>query len=179
MLVGYARVSTGEQDLSIQLGALCSAGCEKVFSEKVSGVTMDRPQLTHALEFVRDGDVLVVTRLDRFARSSVDLHNLLQTLSNKSVGFRCIEQQGVDTTSSSGKLMLGLLGAVAEFEQALRSERQREGIARAKLRGVYKGRKPSIDPNDVRGLIAAGMRPVDVAKQLGIGRASVYRLMRD
>jgi DNA invertase Pin-like site-specific DNA recombinase len=178
MLVGYARVSTSDQDLSSQLDRLRGAGCEKLFAEKVSGISAERPELIHALEFVREGDVLVVTRLDRFARSSADLHNLIRTLSKKEVGFRCIEQHGVDTTSSSGKLMLGLLGAVAEFELALRAERQREGIARAKLRGTYKGRRASIDPNDVRGLLAAGVRPVDVAKQLGIGRASVYRLMR-
>lgn len=179
MLVGYARVSTNDQDLSIQLDALRIGGCDKIFSEKLSGMTADRPQLVQALDFVREGDVLVVTRLDRFARSSVDLHNLIQTLSKKAVGFRCIEQNGVDTTSSSGKLMLGLLGAVAEFELALRSERQREGIARAKLRGIYKGRRPTIDSDEVRCLAAAGVRPVAIAKQLGIGRASVYRLMRE
>lgn len=137
MLIGYARVSTTDQDLSLQLNALTQAGCDKTFSEKLSGSTTDRHQLQLAIDFAREGDVVVVTRLDRFARSSVDLHTLIQKLHRKGVGFRCTEQAGVDTTTSSGKLMLGMLGAVAEFETALRAERQAEGIARAKERGVY------------------------------------------
>ncbi|NML04285.1 recombinase family protein [Sphingomonas sp. G-3-2-10] len=176
MLVGYARVSTAEQHLDPQLAQLHAAGADKVFSEKVSGTTAKRPQLLAAIEFAREGDVFVVTRLDRFARSSVDLHNLIQTLSNKGVGFRCIEQAGVDTTTSSGKLMLGMLGAVAEFETALRAERQAEGIAKAKADGRYQGRKATIDPAEVRRLLGEGMKPSAVAKALGIGRASVYRL---
>jgi len=176
MLVGYARVSTTDQSLDIQLEALKAAGCEKVFSEKLSGTTADRPQLQAAIEFVREGDVLLVTRLDRFARSSVDLHNLVTSLETKKVGFRCVEQGGIDTTSIHGQLMLGVLGAVAQFETALRSERQREGIEAAKAKGAYKGGKARIDPARVRAMLSEGMKPNEVARLLGCNRASVYRL---
>lgn len=176
MLVGYARVSTTDQDLTIQLEALAHAGCEKVFSEKRSGTNADREALQQALEFVRAGDVLLVTRLDRFARSSADLHVMLRTLETKEVGFRCIEQAGVDTTTSSGRMMLGMLGVIAEFETDLRRERQREGIAKAKAQGAYRGGKARIDPERVRTMLSGGMKPGAVAKTLGISRQSVYRL---
>ena len=176
MLVGYARVSTHEQDCTIQVDALMAAGCDKVFAEKVSGTSMRRPQLLQALEFVREGDVLLVTRLDRFARSSVDLHNMVQQLQAKRVGFRCIEQGGIDTTTIHGELMLGVLGAVAQFETQLRQERQREGIEAAKQRGAYKGGKARIDPARVRAMLLEGHSPTSVASALGINRASVYRL---
>lgn len=176
MLVGYARVSTADQDLTVQLDALAAAGCEKVFSEKESGTNADREALRACLDFVRDGDVLLVTRLDRFARSAHDLHCMVHTLIHKGVGFRCTEQAGIDTTSTMGKLMLGVLGAVAEFETALRSERQREGIEQAKQRGAYKGGKARIDARRVREMLSAGESPSVVAKALGINRSSVYRL---
>lgn len=177
MLVGYARVSTAEQSLDPQLVQLASAGADKVFSEKASGTSRShRAQLAHCLEFVREGDVLIVTRLDRIARSAVDLHNIIHALTQKGVGFRCTEQAGVDTTTSAGKLLVGMLAAVAEFEHSLRAERQAEGIAKAKADGRYKGRKATIDAVEVRRLLAQGMKPSAIAKQLGIGRASVYRL---
>lgn len=176
MLVGYARVSTTDQSLDIQLAALAAAGCEKVFSEKQSGTNADRPQLQAALDFVREGDVLLVTRLDRFARSSVDLHNMVKRLADKRVGFRCVEQGGIDTTTIHGELMLGILGSVAQFETSLRAERQREGIEAAKRRGAYKGAKARIDPVGVRAMLSEGMKPVEIAKLLGCNRASVYRL---
>lgn len=175
MLVGYARVSTTDQSLDIQVEALKAAGCEKVFSEKRSGTTTKRDALHSALEFVREGDVLLVTRLDRFARSSVDLHNMVRALEDKGVGFRCIEQSGVDTTTSSGKLMLSMLGAVAEFETAIRRERQQEGIEKAKAAGVYRGRKARIDPERVRQMLSEGMKPGQVAKALGCSRMTVHR----
>lgn len=176
MLVGYARVSTTDQDLTIQLEALKAAGCDKVFSEKVSGTTAQRAQLQQCLDFVREGDVLLVTRLDRFARSSVDLHNLIHSLIHKGVDFRCVEQSGIDTTTSMGKLMIGVLGSVAEFETDLRKERQREGVDAAKQRGAYKGSKARIDPLRVRAMLSEGNSPTEVANALGINRASVYRL---
>lgn len=176
MLVGYARVSTQEQDLTVQLDALHAVGCEKVFSEKVSGSTADRPQLQQCLDFCREGDVLLVTRLDRFARSSADLHTMVRSLETKGVGFRCVEQGGIDTTTTHGKLMLAVLGGVAEFETDLRRERQREGIERAKRQGAFKGGKARIDPARVKQMLSEGMKPTDVAKALGINRASVYRL---
>lgn len=175
MLVGYARVSTTDQSLDIQVEALKAAGCEKVFSEKRSGTTTKRDALQSALEFVREGDVLLVTRLDRFARSSVDLHNMVRALEDKGVGFRCVEQSGVDTTTSSGKLMLSMLGAVAEFETAIRRERQQEGIEKAKAAGVYRGRKARIDPERVRAMLSEGMKPGQVAKALGCSRMTVHR----
>ena len=176
MLVGYARVSSVGQSLDVQLAALEHAGCEKIFAEKQSGTsTIKRQELKDALEFVREGDALVVTRLDRLARSASDLHVIVAQLSKKGVGFRCLQQSGLDTTSSTGKLLLGVLASIAEFETDIRRERQREGIARAKAAGVYKGRKPTVDAATVRKLRDEGVSPTLIAKQLRIGRASVYR----
>ncbi len=176
MIVGYARVSTSDQSLDVQLGALAAAGCEKLFSEKRSGTTTDsREALAEALDFVRKGDSFVVTRLDRLARSMGDLYGIIERLTKKGVAFRCLQQSGVDTDSSTGRLMLGILGAVAAFETDLRRERQREGIEKAKSRGVYKGRKPSVDVDAVRALRVEGIGPSEIARRLGVSRASVYR----
>lgn len=180
MLVGYARVSSVGQSLDVQLSALNEAGCEKVFAEKQSGTsTSKRQELQQAIEFVREGDTLVVTRLDRLARSAADLHTIVSRLSQKGVNFRCLQQSGVDTSTSTGKLLLGMLAAIAEFETDIRKERQREGIERAKAAGVYKGRKPSVDADAVRQLREQGVTPTSIAKQLGIGRASVYRALQE
>lgn len=179
MLVGYARVSSVGQSLDVQLAALNEAGCEKIFAEKQSGTTTGkREQLQEAVEFVREGDTLIVTRLDRLARSANDLHSIMSRLSRKGVSFRCLQQSGVDTTTSTGKLLLGMLAAIAEFETDIRKERQREGIERAKAAGVYKGRKPSVDVAAVRELREKGVSPTAIAKQLGIARASVYRVLQ-
>ena len=176
--VGYARVSSVGQSLDVQVAALQDAGCTKLFCEKQSGTsTSKREKLQEALEFVREGDTLVVTRLDRLARSAGDLHALVSQLSRKGVGFKCLQQSGVNTTTSAGKLLLSMLAAVAEFETDIRRERQREGIDRAKAAGVYKGRKPSVDAAAVRQLREQGVSPTLIAKQLRIGRASVYRAL--
>lgn len=176
--VGYARVSSVGQSLEVQIDNLRNAGCEKIFSEKQSGTSAtNRMALQEALEWLREGDTLVVTRLDRLARSGKDLHSIIDQLSVKKVGFQCLQQGAVDTTTSMGKLVLGILGAVAEFETDIRKERQREGIEKAKKRGVYKGRPASIDANKVRELKTAGMGGAAIAKEMGIGRASVYRLL--
>lgn len=178
MLVGYARVSSVGQSLDIQEESLRAAGCEKVFSEKVSGTTTDgRDALADALEFVREGDTLIVTRLDRLARSVGDLFKIVERLNEKKVAFRCLQQSGVDTDTSTGRLTLAILGAVAAFETDIRRERQLEGIQKAKERGVYKGRRATIDAGQVREMYAAGVGGSDIAVQLGIGRASVYRLL--
>jgi DNA invertase Pin-like site-specific DNA recombinase len=177
MMVGYARVSTSDQSLDVQDTALRAAGAEKVFAEKLSGTTNSRPQLQAAVDFCREGDTFIVTRLDRFARSSVDLHNIVAALVAKGVDFRCTEQAGVDTSTSSGKLMLGMLGAVAEFETGIRHERQMEGIARAKRAGIYSGRKASIDHGEVLKMYRSGMGATAIAAHLNIGRASVYRIV--
>ncbi|MDO6415945.1 recombinase family protein [Sphingomonas sp. BIUV-7] len=178
MLVGYARVSSSGQSLDVQEEALQEAGCEKVFAEKRSGSSVTgRSALADALDFVREGDVLMVTRLDRLARSAVDLHSIVARLSAKKVEFRCLQQGGMDTASSTGKLLLGMLASIAEFETDIRRERQREGIDRAKANGVYRGRKPSIDAALIRSLRDQGIGATEIAKQIGVGRASVYRVL--
>ncbi|TMM46111.1 recombinase family protein [Qipengyuania marisflavi] len=179
-IVGYARVSSNSQNLDLQLQLLADAGCEKVFSEKMTGTSRsDRQALAECLDWVREGDTLVVTRLDRLARSGRDLHDIIAQLSSKQVGFRCLQQGAVDTTTSMGKLILGILGAVAEFETDIRKERQREGIERAKSAGVYKERKPTVNVEQVRSLREQEFGATDIATKLGIARASVYRALKD
>ena len=177
MIVGYARVSTVDQNLDIQEAKLRDGGAERLFSEKISGTkASNRDKLRECLEFVREGDVLLVTRLDRIARSSHDLHVIIAGLEAKGVGFRTTDQAGVDTTTSQGKLLIGMLGAVAEFENNIRRERQREGVEAAKRRGAYRGGKARIDPQRVQEMLSQGMGASEVARLLGINRASVYRL---
>ncbi|WP_370178222.1 recombinase family protein [Alteriqipengyuania sp.] len=176
-LVGYARVSSAGQSLEVQETALQEAGCDPVFAEKRSGRTAsDRPELARAIEYVRSGDTFIVTKLDRLARSVIDLHKIVEQLTAKGVGFRVLQQSGIDTTTSTGKLTLGILAAVAEFEADIRAERQRDGIEAAKAKGVYRGRKPSVDPEEIRRLLAGGMGPAEVARQIGCARSTVYRL---
>ena len=178
MLVGYARVSSIDQDLTVQHDSLQASGCERVFSEKKSGRRAgDRPALVEALDFVREGDTLLVTRLDRLARSTQDLHNILATLDAKGTGFKCLAQAGVDTTTSTGKLTVAILGAVAAFETDLRAERQAEGIAKAKAQGKYRGRSRSTDYAQIQKLNRQGITPTEIAKLLGIGRTTVYRAL--
>lgn len=177
MLIGYARVSSAGQSLDIQREQLQAAGCERIFEEKKSGATVSsRAVLEEALEFARDGDALIVTRLDRLARSIMDLRQIVDGLTAKGVGFRCLQQGALDTTRSDGKLLLNILGSFAEFEADIRRERQMEGIAKAKEAGVYRGRRPSIDVAAVRAALAAGESPTAVAKRLGYARSSVYRV---
>ena len=176
---GYARVSSIDQDLSIQQAALRAAGCDVVRAEKASGTRRDgRSELQVLLEFLRTGDTLVVTRVDRLARSLKDLQDIVHELKAKGVALKATEQP-VDTGSAAGKAFLDMLGVFAEFETNLRRERQMEGIKAAKERGVYKGRKPSIDPAEVRRLRSEEkLGPAAIARRLGIGRASVYRVLR-
>ena len=176
-IYGYARVSTIDQDLGIQKAALRAAGCEVIRAEKATGTRGDgRTELQVLLDFLRPGDTLVVTRIDRLARSLKDLQDLVHELKMKSVTLKATEQP-IDTSTAAGKAFLAMLGMFAEFETNLRKERQFEGIAAAKGRGVYTGRKPIIDAVKVRALKAEGIRPAEIARQLGIGRASVYRLL--
>ncbi|VXB68909.1 recombinase family protein [Brevundimonas sp. G8] len=177
-LIGYARVSSSGQSLEVQRDQLLAAGCTRVFEEKRSGLSQDgREQLALALEYVRDGDVLIVTRLDRLARSITDLRQIVDRVTAKEVGFRALQQGDLDTSTSNGRLMLNMLGAFAEFEADLRRERQREGIDKAKANGIYKGRKPTVPTEEVRTLRSEGVAPSEIAKRLGIGRASVYRAL--
>lgn len=176
-LVGYGRVSSTGQSLDVQLEKLRAAGCDEIFAEKRSGTSTDgRAALADALRYIRKGDTLLVCRLDRIGRSVRDLANIVRDLSEKGVGFRALDQE-FDTTTSNGRLMLNMLAAFAEFETDLRKERQRDGIEKAKAKGVYRGRPASIDAASVKALKAEGFGPSEIARRLGIGRASVYRLL--
>lgn len=177
-IVGYARVSSTGQSLELQREQLLQAGCEKLFEEKRSGGSQEgREQLALALDYVRQGDVLVVTRLDRLARSMIDLREIVDRLTAKGVEFKALQQGAIDTTTSSGRLMLNMLASFAEFELDLRKERQKEGIEKARAKGVYKGRKPSVPVAEVQKLHAEGVGAAEIARRLQIGRASVYRAL--
>ena len=177
MKYGYARVSTSEQDLTIQIEALTEAGCETIRQEKVSGVSVQgRDEINTLLEFLCEGDELVVTRVDRLARSIRDPQNIVYDLDKKCVVLSATEQP-IDTRTSAGKCFLDMLSVFAEFETNFRKERQMEGIAKANERGVYKGRKPSVDVEKVKELKAEGLGASAIAKEMGIGRASVYRAL--
>ncbi|QGY00075.1 recombinase family protein [Roseovarius faecimaris] len=181
MLIGYARTSTIEQKagLDTQLEELKKAGCDKVFEEQVSSVDIKaRTQLDAAIEYIREGDTLVVTKLDRLARSVSHLMKILDDLTTKSAHLRILGL-GIDTAGPTGKLILTVLGGMAEFERGIMLERQREGIAKAKAAGKYKGRKPTAraKSEEVIQLHTAGTGKAEIARQLGIGRASVYRIL--
>ncbi len=176
-LFGYARVSTTDQDLGIQEAALRAAGCQTIRSEKKSGTERGaRTELQILLDFLRAGDTLVVTRIDRLARSMKDLQDIVHELKGRGVALKATEQP-IDTGTAAGKAFLDMLGVFAEFETNLRKERQAEGIAAAKARGVYKGGKRRIDPDAVRQLAAEGVRPAHIARQLGVSRGTVYRFL--
>jgi DNA invertase Pin-like site-specific DNA recombinase len=175
--IGYARVSTTDQNLEIQIAALKAAGGDVIRSEKRSGTsTTGRAELQTVLDFLRKGDCLMVTRIDRLARSIGDLQDIVRAVKAKGASLKATEQP-IDTTSAAGKAFLDMLGVFAEFETNLRKERQAEGIAKAKAAGVYKGRPPSIDVTKVRDLKKKGLGASEIAKALKIGRASVYRAL--
>jgi DNA invertase Pin-like site-specific DNA recombinase len=179
MIVGYARTSTIEQTAGFeaQLRELALAGCERIFQEQVSSVA-ERKQLHAAMEYVRENDIFVVTKLDRLARSVADLMTIIQALERKRVGVRILNL-GMDTHTPTGKLMLTVLGAIAQFEREMMLERQREGIAKAKSEGRYKGRKALDDQrrNSVFKLAAEGSTRAAIASQLGVGEVTVYRIL--
>src|SRR5712672_229502 len=176
-VIGYARVSTSDQNLEVQESALRAAGCDLIRSEKRSGTTTSgREELRTVLDFLRSGDVLMVTRIDRLARSIGDLQDIVRAVRARGASLKATEQP-IDTSTAAGKCFLDMLGVFAEFETNLRRERQLEGIARAKAAGAYKGRPASIDGAKVRELKAQGMGPTEIAKALKIGRASVYRVL--
>jgi len=179
MQIGYARTSTLEQvaGFEAQKRDLEAVGCSKVFAEQVSSVAQ-REQLEAAIDYLRDGDSLVVTKLDRLARSMRDLLDIVARIEAKGAGLRILVMN-LDTTTATGKLMLNVLGSVAEFERSMMLERQREGVAKAKAEGKYKGRKPTAraKASEVKSMLEAGESPTEVAKKLGIGRSSVYRVI--
>jgi DNA invertase Pin-like site-specific DNA recombinase len=183
MLIGYGRTSTTDQQAGIQAQErdLCAAGCDKLFIEQVSSIGK-RQQLDAALDYVREGDTLIVTKLDRLARSVPDLLAMVARLEAKSVALRVLAMSGsqpLDTGTAIGKLMLAVIGAVGQFEREMMLERQREGIAQAKRDGRYKGRAPTVQrrADEIIRLKDAGVTPTEIATRLGIGRASVYRVL--
>lgn len=178
-MYGYARVSSTDQNTGIQETALRLAGCDIVRSENISGTSRSgRRELETLLDFIRSGDTLVVTRIDRLARSLGDLQDILRALKSRGASLKAIEQP-VDTSTPAGKAFIDMLGVFAEFETSLRKERQMEGIRAAKARGAYKGRPPKLEAAAINAALKEKMSPTLVAKHLGISRTSVYRLSGD
>lgn len=178
MIVGYARVSTQDQSLELQLDALNAAGCEDIFQEKFTGKSKDRPQLTACLRAVRKGDVLVVWKLDRLARSLKDLVELITELESREVGFRSLTE-AIDTTTAGGKLVFHIFGALAEFEHNLIRERTMAGLAAARARGRKGGRKPSMSKADIRKAAAMlkdeKITKKEVAEHFGVSRLTLNK----
>ena len=181
MIVGYARTSTTDQKagLEAQERDLKATGCERLFIEQVSSVDVAaREQLAQALDFIREGDTLVVTKLDRLARSVAHLLDISERIKAKGAHLRILDL-AIDTSTATGELLLTMVGAIAQVERGIMLERQREGIAKAKAAGKYRGRKPTAQAKseDARALAAEGVRPTEIAARLGISRASAYRLL--
>ena len=173
--IGYARVSTADQNLDSQIAALNAAGCSMIRTGNGGGATLaGRPELGTILEFIHAGETLVVTRIDRLARSMRDLQIIVATLKDKGAHLAATEQP-VDTSTAAGKAFFDMLGVFAEFETSLRRERQAEGIAAAKLRGAYRGRPPRIDMDAIRQRLATGLSPTQIARELGVSRGTVYK----
>ncbi|ORA58294.1 MULTISPECIES: recombinase family protein [Mycobacteroides] len=180
MLIGYARVSTVEQSVGLQLDALHAAGVERIFTDEgISGSVSSRPELDRCLEVLREGDTLVVWRLDRLARSLKNLLELMESLSARGVHLRSLTES-IDTSSASGRLVLSVFGALAEFERSLIIERTQAGLAAARLRGAKIGRPTAMSAGQVeqaKTLVSAGHRVGDVARTLGVGRSTLYRVL--
>jgi len=173
--IGYARTSTVEQNLDAQIAALKAAGCGMVRTEQKSGASLDgRPELKTILDFIHPGETLVVTRIDRLARSLSDLRTIVTHLKSKGAHLAATEQP-VDTSTATGKAFFDMLGVFAEFETNLRRERQAEGIASAKQRGAYRGRKPKINLEAIQAKLIEGCSPTEIAREMGISRGTVYK----
>lgn len=180
MLVGYARVSTQDQNPSLQTDALHAAGCGRVFTEKASGAQRDRPELTAAISYMRPGDTLVVWKLDRLARSIKQLIETVESLEDRGIGFRSLTE-AIDATTPGGKLVFHIFGSLAEFERAIIRERTRAGLDAAKARGRIGGRPSKVAPEDLKAAKALLADPSitvgEVAKRLGVSPATLYRHM--
>jgi len=173
--IGYARTSTVDQNLDAQIEALTVAGCGMVRQEQRSGATLaGRPELKTILDFIHPGETLVVTRIDRLARSMQDLQIIVARLKEKGANLAATEQP-VDTSTATGKAFFDMLGVFAEFETNLRRERQAEGIKAAKRKGVYRGRPPKIDMATIQAKLGAGLSPTEIAREMGISRGTVYK----
>jgi DNA invertase Pin-like site-specific DNA recombinase len=179
--IGYARTSTTEQvaGLDAQKRELEAAGCTRIFAEQISSVA-SREELEAAIDYLRDGDALVVTKLDRLARSMQDLLDIVDRVQTKKAGLRILSMN-LDTSTATGRLILQIVGSIAEFERAIMLERQREGIAKAKAEGKYRGRTPTArrKADQVKAMLEEGVSPTEVARKLNIGRSSVYRAIAD
>ena len=177
--IGYARVSTVDQSPNIQITALKAAGCTMVRTETGSGPTLaGRPELRTILEFIHPGETLVVTRIDRLARSMRDLQVIVATLQDNGTHLAATEQP-VDTSTAAGKAFFDMLGVFAEFETNLRRERQAEGIAAPKQRGAYRGRPPRIDMEAIKERLSLGLSPTQIAGELSVSRGTVYKAKAD
>lgn len=180
MLLGYARVSTEDQHLTLQRAALKTAGCERIYEEKISGARRMRPELNRLLDQLRAGDVVVVSRLDRLARSTRDLLEIAEQLKVAEAGLRSLHEPWADTTSPAGRMVLTVFAGIAEFERELIHERTREGRVAAKARGVHFGRPAKLTGDHLRlaeRLIREGHSIPDVAKLLKVHRATLYRAL--
>lgn len=181
-VVGYARVSSSQQDYSIQVAKLEEAGATKLFTEKRSGLDGDRPALAECLRYLREGDTLLVTKLDRLARSTSDLYKIVSDLEKRSVAFKVLDDTAIDTSSRTGKLVMGILALIAEFETDIRKERQMEGIAKAKAEGRTGGR-PALVTEEVRDevfrLRKQGVSIRKVAEKIGFSKATVQKIVAD
>ncbi|CAB0918294.1 MULTISPECIES: recombinase family protein [Corynebacterium] len=182
--IGYARVSSKDQNLDRQLAALKKEKVFRIFTDTVSGSSTQRPGLDGALNYVRAGDQLIVVSMDRLARSLIDLHRLVDELTERGVSVKFLKEGQTYSLDSSpvAKLMLGLLGSVAEFERAIIRERQAEGIAKAKARGVYKGRAKVLNEEQImqaREWVSEGVPKTEVARRFGIGRTTLYKYLAD
>lgn len=179
MLIGYARVSTRDQSPALQLDALNAVGCERIFEERASGASRDRPELKAALAFMRPGDALAVWKLDRLARSTRQLIETIEEMDRRKIGFRCLTQDGIDTTSAGGRLIFTIFGAIAEFEREIIRERTRAGLDAARLRGRKGGRPLALSSTDLAKAKAMLRDPAltveEVAHTLGVGQATLYR----
>ena len=177
--VGYGRVSSIGQSLEVQLKKLTNYGCDKVFTDKQSGTTADRPELKQCLNYIRAGDQLVITRLDRLFRSTFHLTRVAEELKQKEVELVVLDQQ-IDTSTSTGKLLFNLLASIAEFENEIRKERVLDGVAAAKAKGVQFGRKAKLSEEQLLAMKSdrdSGMKVQDVADKYGLNKSSVYRLL--
>ena len=179
-IIGYARVSSVGQRHEGQVERLKEAGATKVFAEKVSGLDKERPELARCLEYLREGDTLLITKLDRLARSTSHLHQIVEGLTAKGVGFKVLDDVSLDTTTRTGKLVFGILASIAEFEMALRKERQMEGIAKAKAEGRTGGRPKLVTPEveaEIVKLREGGMSIRKIAAKVGFSKATVQKLV--
>ena len=181
LMLGYARVSTDDQDLTNQRTELHSAGCIKIFGEKITGVRRDRPELARLLDHLRPGDVVTGTRLDRLARSTRDLLDIAERIQATGAGLRSLAEPWADTTTPAGRMVLTVFAGIAEFERSLIIDRTRNGREAAKARGVQFGRRPTLTPGQVdhaRELLGAGRTAAETAELLGVHRATLYRALR-